>query len=102
MKIIPQSGRQWLALALLPFKAYTVIAPLLLFVSVSSPRPPHSSATDAEASLVIGLFPCAAILLFAALVLALVGPKGKALACAGFGAAAFIIGYCLLPMLASA
>ena len=87
---------------LLPFKAYTVIAPLLFFVSVGFPRPPHSGATDAEMLLLVGLFPCAAILLFAALVLAFVGPKGTALPCAAFGAAAFVIGFWLMPTLASA
>lgn len=86
---------------LLPFKAYTVIGPLLFFISASLPRPRHTGATDVEAYLVFGLFPCSLILLFTAAVLALVGPKGTALPCVGFGAAAFIIGLWLLPRLAS-
>ena len=101
MKIIPQSRQEWLGFVLLPFKAYTVIAPLLFSISVSLPRPRHTPATSAEAFLVFGLFPCSAILLLTALVLALVGPKGTALPCAGFGTAAFIIGFLLMPSLAN-
>jgi len=102
MKILPRSRQAWLGLVLLPFKAYTVLAPILLVLSASLPRPRHTGATEAEALLVFGLFPCSLILLLAALVLALVGPKGKALSCACFGAAAFIIGFLLLPALATA
>ncbi len=102
MKITPQSGQAWLRFVLLPFKAYTIIAPLMVAISASLPRPRHTGATDAEAFLVLGLFACSAILLFMAIVLALVGPKGTALPCVGFGAAAFVVGYLLLPMLASA
>ena len=101
MKIAPQSREEWLAFVLLPLKAYTVIAPVLFCVSASLPRPRHTGATDAEALLVVGLFLCSVILLFTALVLALVGPKGTALPCAGFGAAAFLIGCYLFPSLAS-
>ena len=101
MKAIPQSGQAWLRFALLPFKAYTIIAPVMFAISAGLPRLPHSGATDAELFLVLGLFPCSAILLLMAILLALLGPKGTALPCAGFGAAAFIIGFQLLPMLSS-
>jgi hypothetical protein len=100
MKIIPKGGQEWLRLVLLPFKAYTVIAPILFAISACCPRPPHGPATDAEVLLVVGLIPCAVTLLFTSLVLALVGPKGTALPCAGFGMAAFIIGFLLMPTLA--
>ena len=99
MKIIPHSKKEWLSFALLPFKAYVVISPVLFFISSSLPRPRHTGATDFEAYLVLGLFPCSMILLFASLVLAFVGPKGAALPCAGFGAVAFFIGFLLLPSL---
>ena len=101
MKIIPKSGQEWLGFALLPFKAYVVIAPVLFFVSASLPRPRHTGATDAELGLIFGLCPCAAILLIAAVVLAFVGPKGTALPCCCFGVAASVIAYLLLPSLAS-
>jgi hypothetical protein len=100
MKISPQSRQEWLAFALLPFKAYTILAPLLFVVSATLlARPPHTGAADAEVLLVLGLLPCSAILLTAAAVFALVGPKGTALPCAGFGAAAFIIGWGLVRYL---
>jgi hypothetical protein len=101
MKVLPQSRQEWLGFVLLPFKAYTVIGPLVVVISASLARPRHTGATDVETLLVAGLFPCSAILLFTALVLALVGPKNTALPCAGFGAFAFIIGYLLLPSLAN-
>lgn len=102
MHLFPQNKQEWLGFVLLPFKAYTVIAPFLVVVSASLPRPRHSGPTDVEAFLVVGLFPCSAVLLFASLLLALVGPKGFALPCLGFGAAAFIIGWLLLPCLSTA
>ena len=101
MKLIPHSRQEWLGFVLLPFKAYTVIAPVLFLVSAGLPRPPHVGATIADAYLLLGLFPCSLILLFTSLVLALIGPKGTAIPCACFGTAALIIGFVLLPRLAS-
>jgi hypothetical protein len=101
MKIIPKSRQEWLGFVLLPLKAYAIIAPVLFFVSRNLSRPRHTGATEAEVYLVFGLFPCAAILLFTALVLALVGPKDTALPCLCFGVAALVIGYWLLPSLGS-
>ncbi|HET7624367.1 MAG TPA: hypothetical protein VFM25_03805 [Verrucomicrobiae bacterium] len=57
---------------------------------------------DVEGMLVFGLIPCSAFLLFTALLLAIVGPKGSALPCLGFGVAAFVIGYLLMPALSVA
>jgi len=100
MKIVPQNKQEWLSFVLLPFKAYTIIAPVLFTISSGFPRPRQAGATGTEALLVAGLFPCAAFLLFAALLLALVGPKGSAPTCLGFGLAALGVGYLLLPSLA--
>lgn len=102
MQIVPQSKREWLALVLLPFKAYTVIAPLVFYISFQFLRSRHSGSTDAEMLMIFALFPCSAILLLASLVLALVGPKGYALSCLGFGITAAIIGFHFLPYLATA
>jgi hypothetical protein len=102
MKILPQGRQGWFGLALLPFKAYVVIAPVLVFISAQLPRPRHTGATDAEAFMILGLFPCGVILLIAALVLAVTGRKESADPCAGFGVAALVIGYLLRNSLASA
>ena len=101
MKIAPKSSREWLRFVLLPFKVYTVIAPLLYSLSASIPRPRDTPATDAEVLLVFGLFPCSAILLVSALVLVLFGRKGTVLPCVGFGAAALVVGFRLLPRMAT-
>jgi hypothetical protein len=100
--IFPQNRQAWLSFVLLPFKAYTVIAPVLLLISENLPRPRHLGATDAEMFLVIGLIPCGAFLLFAALLLFLSDKIGYARPCLGFGVAALIMGYYFLPTLASA
>jgi hypothetical protein len=102
MHILPQNDDEWLGFMVFPFKAYTVIAPLLFLVSAQLPRPRHSGATDVEAFLIMGLFPCSAILLLAALALAFFGPKGSALSCLGFGLVGFLVGFLFLPCLATA
>ena len=102
MHIFPHNKQEWLGAVLFPFKAYTVIGPLMFFVSDSFPHHHHSGATWAEGLYLFSLIPCAAFLLFAALILALVGPKGSALPCVAFAAADLIIAYVLLPNLASA
>jgi hypothetical protein len=102
MHIFPNSKQEWLGAVRFPFKAYTVIAPLLFLISVQLPRLRHSGPTDAETFLALSLMPCSAILLLAALVLVFVGPKGYALPCLGFGLAAFITAPLLLPYLAVA
>ena len=102
MQIIPQSKLDWLRFIVFPFKAYAVIAPLLLFISIQAPRPRHMGPTDADIFLVLSLFPCSLILLIAALALAIAGLKGFAGPCAGFGAAAFIVAFMLLSRLNTA
>ena len=71
MNIFPHSKQDWLRFVVFPFKAYVIIAPVLLLVSSELPRPRHSGATDAEVFLVLGLIPCSQILLLAALIFAL-------------------------------
>jgi hypothetical protein len=99
MHIIPQNTLDWLRFTVFPFKAYAVIAPLLLFIS---PRPGHLGPTDVDIFLVLSLFPCSLILFIAAVASAIAGPKGFAGPCAGFGAAAFIFALMLLPSLNTA
>jgi hypothetical protein len=52
--------------------------------------------------LILSLIPCSLILLLAAFVIAFAGSKGMAIPCVGLGAAAFVIGYMLVPLLATA
>ena len=101
LHICPRSKQDWLRFLAFPFKAYAIIAPVLFLISVEFPRPRHSGPTDAEVFLILSLFPCSLILFIAALVFACTGPKGFALSCAGFGAAAFIIGFLFLPSLST-
>ena len=100
MQIFPKNKEGWLEVVLLPFKAFTVIAPVLFVISSSFPRSRHVGATDVEVFLIFGLYPCAALLLFTAVVLSLVGQKRIALSCLGFGLAAAVIIYLFLPRLA--
>jgi hypothetical protein len=101
MKMIPHDQKGWLRVLLLPFKAYVIIAPVLLMISEKFPRAPHSGATDAEIRLVILLMPCAVLLLIASLLLALAGPKGSAFPCFGLGVAAIVLLVYFLPALAN-
>lgn len=101
MKIIPRTRLDWLGFVLLPLKAYTVIAPSLFCLSKVL-HPLHTETTGAEVFFIAGLFPCALVLLFTSLVLAIVGLKKPALSCALFGAAALLVGVYLLPLTASA
>ncbi len=104
--ILPQSRQELLTALLFPFKTYTVIAPLFyeiffhLCKNASNYRHYYPSDENVFPVMIMLLFHCSAILLFTALVLAFVGPKGKARSCVGFGIAALILGYSLLPQLA--
>ena len=100
MMMIPHDREGWLRVVLLPFKTFVVIAPVLLLISENLPRPRHSGSTPAEFLLVFGLLPCGVRLLFAALLLTLVGPKGSAVSCAGFGLVAILLLIMLSPSLA--
>lgn len=102
MKLIPKTHQEWLSFALLPFKAYTVIAPLLVLYSMGLPRPRHTGATDAEIGLIAGLFPCGVILFVAALILAFGNQKSTAFSCALFGVVGIALAVLLLPAFAHA
>ncbi len=101
MQFIPHSKQEWFKFVVFPFKAYAFIAPVLFFIIALVPRPRHTAPEAAAIPLVL-LFPCALILLFAALLFALFGPKGHALSCVGFAVAEFIIAQLLLPSLVTA
>ena len=101
MQLFPHTKQEWLRVLLFPFKAFTVIAPVMFFVSVSLQPTRRISPTHAQELFPVLLLYDALILLFAALVLRCVGPKGFALPTAGFGLAAFLITMVfLLPALA--
>jgi len=103
MHILPKSRQDWLDVLLSPFKAYTIITPLVIFTFC---RFPLVSGKDPDGSplllLVFGLFPCSAFLFFAGLLLTIIGSKNSARSCFGFGVAAFIIGWFLFPGAATA
>lgn len=102
MHIFPSNRREWFRAMIFLFKAYTVIAPSLFFISWQLPHFPHTGSTDVEKFLIVGMFPCSLILLGTALDLALRGHKRPAISCAWFGGASFFIGYFCLPYLATA
>ena len=100
MHIVPHNKEEWLRALLFPFKAYTVIAPVMFFASVSLHPYRRFGPTQAEYFFVGSLLYDALILLFVALVLGFTGPRGFALPTAGFGLAAVILLALLLPALA--
>lgn len=101
MLLFPHTKHEWLRVVLFPFKAFTVIAPVTFFVSVSLHPTRRFPATHAEELFTALLLYDAVILLLAAWLLGLTGPKGFALPTAGFGLAAFLITFLvLMPALA--
>jgi hypothetical protein len=102
MDIIPHSEQAWLRFLVFPFKAYAVITPLLLLISARFIHTGHSGPAEQQVLLVFSMFPCSLVLLLAAFFFAIAGPKGLAISCTGFGAAAFVIGYALIPGLCTA
>lgn len=102
MKIVPKNIDEWLAFVFFPFKAYTIIAPLMIWVSLSLPRPRHVGSTDADAYMLLGLLACGIFQLVSALLLALTGQKRLALSCLLFGLGALIVGILTAPSLANA
>jgi hypothetical protein len=95
MHILPRNRKEWLEILLFPFKAYIFIAPLMVAITVEC-FTPYNVRTPEQVFVILGLLPCSAVLLVAALVLALVGPKGTALPCLGFALAALIVWFILL------
>jgi hypothetical protein len=53
MRFLPQSGREWASLALLPFKVYTVVAAPAVFLWVST-LPRRGLVGDVGATVVAG------------------------------------------------
>lgn len=100
MQILPYTKHQWLKAALFPFKAFVVIAPIIFQISVSLHPYHRFPATDFEALLDGLLFLDGVVLLFAALLLAVGGPRGHALPAVGFAIAAFVVGEFLLVAMA--
>ena len=100
MRFLPTSSSQWLSLVLFPFKAYTVLAVVVVFVWGSA-LPRHSQATavaDAGLLVALGYLLSAVALFVGGLVQAFAGPKGAGLITLLFAGAALIIALWLLPM----
>jgi hypothetical protein len=91
MQIIPHSKHDWLRFLMFPFKAYACNATILFFFFIQFRGPRHTHLLDALAFLLLGSFLDAAILLLAALLFSLFGPKGHALSCCGFAVSAFVL-----------
>jgi hypothetical protein len=100
MQIIPHNRHDWLRFLMFPFKAYVVMTPVVYFIvaAVLWPR----RVPDYAFPIIGLLFLCGLILLFAALVFAIFGPKGHTFSCVGFAVAAIIFAMILLDMLGSA
>jgi hypothetical protein len=96
----PTSGYQWLNFALFPFKAYTVLA-IMIVVIWASALPSHSHATavaDAGVLVIVGYFFSAAVLFVGGLVQAFSGRKRSGVVALLFAAAALVIAFWLAPM----
>jgi hypothetical protein len=77
---------------MLASEAYTLISPLVLLLASHAERPRHAGVTDAEKLIAVGFFPCAFILLLAAVKLFLAGQRGNALSCGAFGIITLVFG----------
>jgi hypothetical protein len=101
MQMVPHSKEEWLRFLVFPFKAYVAIGPVLFGIVASIPLPRLTAGEAAIPALEL-LFADALILLIAAGLFALFGPKGHALSCVGFAAVALIVALALLQSLAAA
>ncbi len=100
MRFLPTSSSQWLSLVLFPFKAYTVLAVIIVFVWGSA-LPRHSLTTavaDAGLLVVLGYLLSTVALFVGGLVQAFAGPKGSGLVTLLFAGAALVIARWLAPM----
>ncbi len=104
MRVLPTCGREWLSLVLFPFKAYTVLAVIIVFIwDAALPR--HSQATivaDAGFLVIFGYWLSAVVLFVGGLIQAFAGPKGSGVVALLFAGAALIIAFWLAPMFAFA
>ena len=89
MQILPHNRRDWLKVVLTPSKAYTVIAPVMFFLSRLWP-------TNTDKLFLISLYYDSLVLLAAALIIRIMGPRGFALSAAIFGLAGLAITLMLL------
>ncbi len=104
MRVLPSSGREWLSFVLFPFKAYTVLAVIIVFIWGSA-LSRHSQATavmDAGLLVILGYLISAVVLFVGGLVQAFAGPKGSGLVTLLFAGVALIIAFWLAPMFAFA
>jgi hypothetical protein len=93
-----------LSLILFPFKAYTALAFITVFIWGSA-LPRHSQDTavaDAGLLIVAGYLFSGVALLFGGVIQSCIGQKESAIPSYFFGAAAFIIAFWLAPMFAFA
>jgi len=100
MRFVPTSSSEWLSFVLFPFKAYTVLAVIIVFMWGSA-LPRHSQATvvaDAGLLVVFGYFLSAIVLFVGGLVQSFAGKKGLGLITLLFAGAALVIAFWLAPM----
>jgi len=98
MRVLPRNKQEWIDLILFPFKAYVVVAYVWLQICARLQGPRHYGGTEAEAIVALGFFPCSLVLLMAAAIMAVVGPRGAAIPNAIFGGVAFVIVWASLPV----
>ncbi len=104
MRVVPSCSREWLRLVVFPFKAYTLLA-LIIVLTWGLALPQHSQATavaDAGVLVVLGYLLSAVVLFLGGLVQAFVGPRGAGVVTLLFAGAALIIAFWLAPMFAFA
>ncbi len=108
MKIFPESRQAWSALILLPFKAYVVAAPVVLFlwhVAMRARRVRMEAQTaraDAAFAVALGLMVCLGVFLVAGLVQLWRGKREAARVSFGFALAVLLILYFyVLPLCAA-
>lgn len=94
LKLSPHSRDAWIRFLVFPIKSFVLISlassiVLGFFPSLNTSTP---NAAELFAELTARpLYACAAILMVAALLFAVFGPKGHAFLCVGFAAGAFFI-----------
>ena len=96
MQFVPHTPQEWSKFALLPFKAYVVIAFLMAMFCSKGLR-----ADTTILFLILGYVLSFFVLLFAALAQFVSGRRETAFASLVFAGLAFVFGWQLLPYLAS-
>lgn len=103
-RFLPISCDEWLSLILFPFKAYTVVAVIVVFIWRSVlPRNSHSMAgADAGLLVVAGYLLSASVLFICGLIQVFKSSRGSGLVSLAFAGAALIIGLWVASMFAFA